>query len=91
MTDSKITTSPGHAFGPTGDAHLRRSLFNVAPDIPIIDAMENVSVLLGTLHGSLLGTAMGERVITSDDAFVMAHTLKSAQAVVDSLIGGLEG
>lgn len=90
MIDSRLVTAPGHAFCPTGDAHFQRSLFNVAPDIPIADAMENVSVLLGTLHASLLCTAMGERTFTGDDAFLMAHTLKSAKAVVDALMGGLE-
>jgi hypothetical protein len=90
MTDSKITTTPGHAFCPTGDAHLDRSLFNVTPDIPIADAMENVSILLGTLHSSLLATAMGERIISGDDAFLMAHTLQSAKAVVDSVTEALQ-
>lgn len=90
MTDSTIKTTTGHAFCPTGDAHLGRSLFNVNPDIPIADAMETVSALLSSLHSSLHDTAMGVRVISSEDAFAMAHTLKSAKAVVDSLIGGMD-
>lgn len=90
MTESKITTAPGHALCPTGDAHLDRSLFAVTPDIPIADAMETVSALLNSLHASLHDTAMGTRVISSEDAFAMAHTLKSAKAVVDSLIGGMD-
>lgn len=90
MTESKITTAPGHVFCPTGDAHLDRSLFAVTPNIPIADAMETVSALLNSLHASLHDTAMGARVISSEDAFAMAHTLKSAKAVVDSLIGGMD-
>jgi hypothetical protein len=89
MTHSKITTAPGHTFCPTGEAHLERCLFNVTPDIPIADAMETVSALLNALHASLHDTAMGTRTISSEDAFAMAHTLKSAKAVVDSLMGGL--
>jgi hypothetical protein len=90
MHDSTFKTSLGHFFGPTGDASLKRSLFTVAPDIPIFDAMENVSILLATVHASLLSAATEERVLSSDDAFMMAHTLKSAKAVVDSLIGNLQ-
>ena len=90
MHDSTIKTSLGHAFGPTGDAPLKRYLFNVTPDIPIVDAMENVSILPATDHTSLLSAALEERVLSSDDAFMMAHTLESAKAVVDSLIGNLQ-
>lgn len=90
MHNSDIKTAPGHSFGPTGDALLKRALFTVTPDIPIFDAMENVSILLSTLHASLLSAAMEERTLSSADAFMMAHTLTSAKAVVDSVIGDLQ-
>lgn len=90
MTHPIITTASGYGFCPTGNGSLERSLFQVSPDIPIGDAMANVSVLLGTLHSSLTETALGNRTITSDDAFVMAHTLRSAKAVIDALAPGME-
>ena len=90
MPISNVMTAPGHAFCPTGDAHLQRSLFNVCPDIPIADVPGKRVRAPGHPAGSLLCTAMGERIITSDDAFLMAHTLKSAKTVVDALMGGLE-
>ncbi len=90
MDKDSIKTEDGHRFHPTGDITRHRSLFAVTPDVPIIDALTSVSCLLSTLEDGIMDAAMGSQPLQDNAAWLTHHTLQSAKAVVDSLIGCME-
>jgi hypothetical protein len=90
MSMDSIKTEAGHRFHPTGDVAKKHALFAVTPDIPIIDALTSVSCLLSTLEDGIMDAAMGSQPLQDNAAWLTHHTLQSAKAVVDSLIGCME-
>lgn len=90
MDKDTIRTESGHRFHPTGKMEHQRALFAVTPDVPIIDALTSVSCLLNTLEDGILDAAIGSQPLQDNAAWLTHHTLQSAQAVIDSLIGNME-
>jgi hypothetical protein len=86
--NQKTTTGP--SFYPIGDANKRLSLFNVNADVPAIDALRGVSDLLSSMDSAVHDAAMGERPLEDNHAWLTLHTLRSAKAVVDSLLRNAE-
>lgn len=90
MSKECIATEDGHRFHSTGSAEHKPGLFSVAPNVPIVDALNSVSCLLNTLEDGILDAAMGHFPLQDNAAWLSHHTLQSAKAVVDSLIGSIE-
>ena len=85
-----IQTRKGHDFHGTGDASKRQQLFSVLPDIPLLDALNSVSVLLSSVETEIYEAAMDERPLHGNTAWMVHNTLEAAKAVVDSLISAAE-
>nr|WP_319526815.1 DUF3077 domain-containing protein [Pseudomonas laurentiana] len=84
-----ITTAHGVVFHCTGDAHQQRGLFCVADGVPLADALTSISDLLAPARAAVYAAAMGEQALAGDSAWLVHHSLDSAKAVVDALIGAL--
>lgn len=90
MSIQAIKTAAGHSFHGTGDARKNQRLFTVTAGIPIADALQSVSDLLSTIEEPINDAAMGVKALEHNAAWRVEHVLECAQAVIDSLIGGIE-
>ena len=91
MKTSRLTTTEGHSFCPTDGALESKPLFAVLPGVPVINAARILSELLSNLDEPIYAAAMGERVMSTHDAWLAKYTLDAARAVVSSITESLEG
>jgi hypothetical protein len=91
MSTPTIKTAAGHALRPTGEVcSSYRGLFTVTAGIPLLDALQSVSALLSTISEPINDAAMGIKALEHNPAWLVDHSLASAQAVIYSLIDSLE-
>jgi hypothetical protein len=91
MSTPTIKTAAGHALCPTGAAGSScRGLFTVTAGIPLLDALQSVSNLLSTISEPINDAAMGIKALEHNAAWLVDHSLASAQAVIYSLIDSIE-
>ncbi|MHA3886023.1 DUF3077 domain-containing protein [Stutzerimonas degradans] len=88
---SRHQTTPGCHFHSTGEVSQRQFLFAVVPDVPARDALQSASDLLSATEDSIFAAAMGEQPLEDNAAWLVFHSLKSAKAVIESVLGSMEG
>lgn len=64
-------------------------LLSVNPNIPAEHALATASDLLSTIVEPIEAAAMGEKALEHDGAWLVAHTLETAKALVDAVTEGL--
>lgn len=90
MSTPIIKTAPGSDFHSTGEASKHLQLFAVAAGVPMLDALQSASDLLDMIGCPIYAAAMGEQPLQDNQAWLVNHALKSAKAVIDSLIRSIE-
>ncbi len=89
MSLSSIKTRAGYRFHLTGQAEKGQKLFTVTPNLPAADVLQSISCLLSAAEEPIYEAAMGEREFEGNIAWLVLHTLQSAEAALDAVIDSI--
>ena len=84
-----LTTTEVRFISPA-HAHRKQELFRVNPDINVQNALHIASDLLGSVMDSLADAASGGIPLEGNNAFMVTHTVESARAALNSVLGKFE-
>lgn len=85
----RLTTTAVRFLSPA-HAHKKQELFSVNPDIDALNALYIASDLLGSVMDILADAASGGIPLEGNSAFMVTHTVESARAALNSVLGKLE-
>lgn len=85
----RLTTTEVRFLSPA-HAYKKQELFSVNPDIDAQNALHIASDLLGSVMDSLTDAASGGIPLEGNNAFMVTHTVESARAALNSVLGKFE-
>ena len=85
----RLTTTEVRFISPA-HAHKKQELFSINPDVDARNALHVASDLLYSVMDILTDAASGGIPLEGNSAFMVTHTLESARAALNSVIGNLE-
>lgn len=85
----RLTTTEIRFISPA-HAHKQQELFSVNPDVDAQNALHVASDLLFSVMDILTDAASGGIPLEGNSAFMVTHTLESARAALNSVLGKLE-
>jgi hypothetical protein len=85
-----ILASAAVSFISPAHAHQKQDVFKVNPNIDIRNALNVSSDLLGSVMDLIADAAVGGIPLEGNNALMVAHTLESARAALNSVLGTME-
>ena len=85
----RLTTTEIRFISPA-HAHKKQELFSVNPNVDAQNALYVASDLLGSVMDILSDAASGGIALEGNSAFMVTHTVESARAVLNSVLGKFE-